>query len=157
MNDRLAKLLARLRKGIRRSELVFEMVDDEQWEAVVYDNPYSWTVRDLLAHLVSAEGGLLRLSRDVVAGGPGAPRGFDYQAFNRLEQERLADVPATELWCRLTARREETVLWVQELEERDLDRMGRHPALGEITVEAFMNAIHGHQLMHVRDLSHSLR
>jgi hypothetical protein len=30
--------------------------------------------------------------------------------------------------------------------------MGYHPALGKVTLEALINAIHGHQLMHMRDL-----
>ncbi len=32
----------------------------------------------------------------------------------------------------------------------------RHPALGEVTLEIFINAIYGHQLMHMRDLQRLL-
>lgn len=152
MSDRIDRLLARLRKGIRKSKQVFERVDGEEWELVVYEEPYPWTVRDLLAHLVSAEEGLLRLAQDVAAGGVGAPEGFDYQTFNALEQGRLADVPASVLLRRLGARREETLAWVEELDDSGLDRVGCHPALGEISVETFVDAIYGHQLMHMRDL-----
>jgi hypothetical protein len=31
--------------------------------------------------------------------------------------------------------------------------MGHHPALGQVTLEALINVIHAHQLMHMRDLS----
>lgn len=152
MSDRLHKLLARLRKGIVRSEQIFEGVHGEAWELVVYEEPYPWTVRDLLAHLVSAEEGLLRLAQDVANGGAGSPEEFDYQAFNAAEQRRLAEVSAAQLLSELRAGREETILWVEGLEEALLDRVGRHPALGEITVETFIEAIYGHQLMHMRDL-----
>ena len=48
-------------------------------------------------------------------------------------------------------------MWVADLEETTLDRMGHHPALGEITLETFLTAIYGHQLLHMRDLQALLR
>jgi hypothetical protein len=106
----------------------------------------------LLAHFVSAEAGLLRLAQDVAAGGPGTPEEFDYDAFNRSEQERLANLSYEQLLADLMAARKVTLKWVEQLGETALDRTGRHPALGEITVETFINAIYGHQLMHMQDL-----
>ncbi|MGD9001244.1 MAG: DinB family protein [Anaerolineae bacterium] len=152
MSDRIAKLLTRLRKGIAKSQEIFESLEPDQWDMVLYEKPYPWSARDLLAHFVSAEAGLLRLARDVAAGGPGAPREFEYDAFNATEQERLAHVPREQLLADLMTARQVTITWVEELEETALDRTGRHPALGEVTVEVCINAIYGHQLMHMRDL-----
>jgi hypothetical protein len=135
-----------------KSQEIFQSLEPDQWDVVIYQKPYTWRVRDLLAHFVSAEAGLLRLAQDVAAGGPGAPQGFDYDGFNASEQERLALVPGEQLLEDLIAARQVTLAWVEELQETALDRVGRHPALGEITVEAFINAIYGHQLMHMRDL-----
>jgi hypothetical protein len=156
VSERIEELLARLRKGIAKSKEIFESLDQRDWEVVLYEDPYPWTIRDLLAHFLSAEEGLLRLARDVAAGGDGAPEGFDYQAFNASEQKRLARVPRQQLLIDLIAARQRTVTWTEELEEATLDRAGRHPALGEITVETFINAIYGHQLMHMRDLKRVL-
>jgi len=156
VSDRIERLLARLRKGITRSREIFEALDPAQWEAVVYETPYPWTVRDLLAHFLSAEEGLRHLAQDVVAGGEGAPEGFDYQAFNASEQDRLADASWDRLLDELIAARQRTLSWVEGLDEGDLDRSGRHPALGQITVETFIDAIYGHQLMHIRDLKQVL-
>jgi hypothetical protein len=152
MSDRTAKLLSRLRKGMAKSQEIFESLEPEEWDAVLYKEPYRWSVRDLLAHFVSAEAGLLRLAQDVAAGGPGAPEGFDYDAFNASEQKRLVTEPRDHLLTDLISARQVTLEWVEELEATALDRTGRHPALGEITVETFLNAIYGHQLMHIRDL-----
>jgi len=156
VSERIQKLLVRLRKGIAKSKEVFAHLDRTEWEIVLYEDPYPWTMRDLLAHFFSAEEGLLRLVQDVAAGGEGAPEGFDYQAFNAREQARLACVPHGQLMDDLVAARQCTLSWVEELEESALDQAGRHPALGEITVETFINAIYGHQLMHVRDLQRAL-
>ncbi len=156
MSERIDELVVRLRRGILKSREIFESLDAAAWDLVVYENPYPWTVRDLLAHFLSAEQGLLRLAQDVAAGGDGAPEGFDYQAFNASEQQRLASVPRGELLTDLVAARQRTISWVEGLADEALDRVGRHPALGEITVETFINAVYGHQLMHVRDLKRVL-
>jgi len=102
----------------------------------------------MAAHLLSAEKGLRRVAQDVAAGGPGAPEGFDYDAHNAEEQVRLAG---------LADAREATIAWVLGLDEDVLERTGYHPALGEVTLEALINAFHGHQLMHLRDLQALLR
>ncbi|HHH41529.1 MAG TPA: DinB family protein [Chloroflexi bacterium] len=156
MSERIERLVARLQKGIGKTMAIFNAISPAQWETVLYEKPYPWTVRDLLAHFVSAEEGLLQIAQDIATGGPGAPEGFDYDAYNAAEQKRLADVPPEKLLADLTAARQRTIEWVKSLQEADLDRVGRHPALGEIDLETFINAIYGHQLLHMRDLMQAL-
>jgi hypothetical protein len=157
MSTRIEELVARLRRGLKKTEATFSSIDLGQWDAVLYEEPYPWTVRDLLAHFVSAEEGLLRLAQDIAAGGPGVPDGFDYDAFNAAEQRRLTNLPPDRLLDELAAARQRTIRWVAGLSEVDLERAGRHPALGVITLENFVNAIYGHQLLHVRDLLRKLK
>lgn len=157
MGERVDKLVARLRKGGHKTAEVLGSLNDDQWEMVFYEGPPVWTVRDLLAHFLSAEEGLLPVAQDIAAGGPGAPEGFDYDEYNASEQARLANVPPHRLLADLEAARQTTIAWVAELDDADLGRMGHHPALGEITLETFLTAIYGHQLMHVRDLQALLR
>jgi hypothetical protein len=124
----------------------------------MYKEPYPWTVRDMLAHLLSTEEGLAHIARDVAAGGPGAPESLtDYDHYNAEEQERLAGIPVERLLSDLATTRETTIEWVTTLDDADLDREGRHPALGKVALDALINVIHGHQLMHVRDLKTLLR
>ncbi len=156
MNPRVKTLKARLQKGLDKTLAIFQSIHPAQWGVILYETPYPWTVRDLLAHFVSSEEGLLRLAQDIAAGGPGAPEGFDYDAYNEAEQRRLADVPPEQLLADLVAVRQRTMEWVATLTDEDLDRVGRHPALGEINLETFINAIYGHQLMHMRDLMNAL-
>jgi hypothetical protein len=77
--------------------------------------------------------------------------------YNAQEHARLADAPLEELLANLVDARASTIAWVSELDETILDRMGQHPALGEITLETLINVFHGHQLMHMRDLKALLR
>ena len=97
--QRVDALIARLEKGMRKTLQFFGGLSAEQWEQVLYTDPCSWTVRDLLAHFVSSEQGLLSLVQDVAAGGQGVPDGYDYDAFNALGQERLADRSARAKNC----------------------------------------------------------
>jgi 1,6-anhydro-N-acetylmuramate kinase len=151
MSARQKKLLGRLRKGMRKTKEILEPLTPEQWDTVLYPEPYPWTVRDLLAHFLSAEEGLRRIGQDIAAGGRGAPEGLDYNHYNAEEQERLAGIPAEELLADLHTARQETIAWVEGLADEDLDREGYHPALGKIDLETLINAIYGHQLMHMRD------
>lgn len=165
MDKRVDELAARLRKGARKTAESLGDLNDDQWKMVLYEGPPSWTVLNLLAHFLSAEEGLLRVAQDIAAGGPGATEDFDYDEYNASEQARLAGLLPDKLLADLAAARRATIAWVAELDEADpstssghrLDRIGHHPALGEITLETIINAIYGHQLMHVRDLQALLR
>jgi hypothetical protein len=157
VSERIDELVARLRKGGYKTAETLSGLSDDQWKMVPYTGPPAWTVRDLLAHFLSAEEALLHIARDIAARGPGAPVGFDYHAFNADEQARLAGIPPRQLLADLAAAREATIAWVAGLGEADLDRRGHHPALGEITLEAFINGFYGHQLLHMRDLQALMR
>jgi len=151
-SPRAAALVARLEKGGAKTREILGALAPEQWTRVVYAGPPVWDVRALLAHLVSAEEALLELAQDVAAGGVGAPEGLDYDAYNAKEQERFRDYPPEELLLLLDGARRATLAWVATLDDRRLDLVGRHPALGEVTLETMITAIYGHQLLHMRDL-----
>jgi hypothetical protein len=157
MGKRVDNLAARLQKGIDQILRTLHGLSDEQWQWVIYEEPTPWRVRDMVAHLFSSEEGLPRIAQDVASGGPGAPQEFDYDIYNAEEQARLEGIPPQELLAGLSDAREATIAWVSALDEAVLDRTGHHPALGEVTVETLINAIHGHQLMHMRDLRMLLR
>lgn len=156
MGKRVDKLVTRMHKGSHKTVEILGRLSDDQWKMVLHEGPPAWTVRDLLAHFLSAEEGLLQIAQDIAAGGPGAPEDFDYDEFNAREQARLAGLPPNKLLADLALAREATIAWVAGLDEADLDQVGHHPALGEITLEIFINALYGHQLLHMRDLQRLL-
>lgn len=149
---RVESLLAKLEKGHRKTLEILAALNPEQWAQIVYEDPHVWRVRELLAHFVSSEEALLKVAQDVAAGGPGAPAGFDYDAFNAQEQERLKDHSPRELLTALDRARQATLAWVGTLDDDALDRVGRHPALGQVTLQTMILAIYGHQLMHMQDV-----
>jgi hypothetical protein len=150
-SPRVEEIIGRLEKGRHKTDEILGKLTPEQWQQAVYTEPLTWTWRDLLAHFVSAEVHLLELAQGVAAGGAGAPEDFDYDAFNAEEQARLRDQSPQQLLTALGTARQTTLDWVRALDDVQLDREGRHPALGEVSLETMLVAIYGHQLFHMRD------
>jgi len=149
---RLQGLIARLERGQRKTTEAFRGLSPTQWERPIYDDPATWTPRNLLVHFLSSERELRRLCENVADGGPGAPEGFDFDAFNAGQQPLFLDLRPDQLIDQLEAARTQTLEWLRALEDSQLDRVGRHPALGQISLENMILAIYGHQLIHMRDL-----
>jgi len=153
---RLEALLARLERGRQKTLEILGRLAAEQWQRVVYPEPYPWTARDLVAHFVSSEPALLQMCQDVASGGAGTPEGFDFDAFNAEEWNRLAGRSPQDLLEALAHIRQETLEWLRAIDDDRLDLVGRHPALGEVSLETMILAIYGHQLLHVRDLQSAI-
>jgi len=150
--QRVESLIAKLEKGGLKTREIFAMLSPEQCAHVIYEDPCVWCIRDLMAHFLSSEEALLKLVQDVAAGGAGASPDFDYDAFNAKEQERLRGQSPQQLLEALGKARQATLDWVRTLDDEQLDRVGRHPALGEVTLETMIIAVYGHQLMHMQDV-----
>jgi hypothetical protein len=145
-----------LRKGLRSSIEFFSGLSKDQWNQVVYLDS-GWTPRSILVHLISAEIELLRLLRITAEGGAGIGNEFNLHEFNLKEQNRFPGESKEELISELSAARLETIDWVCSLNDDLLDRTGRHPALGIISIEAMLNAIWGHHIQHQREMRVLLR
>ena len=129
----------------------------EAWEMPVYGEGQAWMVRDVLAHLVSAERGHQRLIADVAAGGSGSPPDFSVDEYNRRHVAALAGRSPADLLADFRSVRADSVALVSGLMDDDLTRRGNHPALGPDTALAdFIRIIFMHGKMHLRDLTRAL-
>jgi hypothetical protein len=151
-SHRIQDLVKKLERNKALVLRTFAKVQPDGWSRPVNAKPAAWTLRDLLAHFVSSERMLLKLSMEIAGGGPGAPEGFDYDAFNGEEQEKYRSHSPENLLRMFGEARDSTLEWVSSLVEGVLDRKGSHPALGEVTLEENLSAIHGHILLHMREL-----
>jgi hypothetical protein len=150
--NRVDELATKLEKGRFKTIELFNSLTPGQWQKVIYNEP-PWQVRQLLAHFVSAEHQLLALARNIAEGGPGAPPDLDIDRYNAEEQIRLEGQSPSELLGMLEDARQQTLAWVRSLSLGQLKMIGRHPALGEVTLETMILSIYGHQLLHIRDLT----
>jgi uncharacterized damage-inducible protein DinB len=152
MPDTPFSLSAKLQSEGEKVFAYFSALAPEQWHQVIDSESAEWTVRSVLAHLVSAEQGFLKIFASIRDGGPGASDDFDIDRYNASQQDKLADVPPAELMTRYQAVRAEMTTFAASLTESDLQKQGRHPALGITTLADMLKLVYLHNTMHLRDV-----
>ena len=152
MTETPAFLTDRLKSEGDKTIVFFNSLNDENWEITVYTEGSEWTIRNVLAHFVSAEQGFIRLFKDILAGGKGAADDFDIDRYNAKQQELIKDVSRQELVKFFQAGRFEMISLVGSLSIEDLQREGRHPFLGLTTLAEMIKMVYRHNQIHHRDL-----
>lgn len=131
---------------------VFQALTPAQWQTVIYTDSMTWTLKDVLAHQIAAEREFQFYGRDVLNGGPGAPEGFDLNAFNNREVVRQADRTPAQLLADFRATRQGSIDFVDAIRADQFARQGRHPFFGPMTIEDLFKLIYRHNMMHLRDI-----
>ena len=152
MTDEIEHLVQRLQQEGEKSLEFFRGLPQPAWEAQVYSTGSNWSVRDILAHLTSAENGFQALIEDILGGGRGAPLGFDIDQFNEAEVGGLRDQQAEALLQTFDESRARTIGLARRLRPEDLSRRGRHPWFGETEIGDMLKLIHRHNQLHQRDI-----
>jgi uncharacterized damage-inducible protein DinB len=151
MSDSTVFLAERLRiEGDKMIE-IFSGLTDEQWQQTVYTEGTTWTMRNVLAHFVTAERGFLKLFESIRTGGAGASDDFDINRYNAIQQEKTQDLQPAELLGQYIAVRAEMIVWVTGLDQTELSISGRHPYLGEATLVDMIKMVYRHNQIHHRD------
>jgi uncharacterized protein (TIGR03083 family) len=156
MSDRHALIQKRLRDEGEKLLAVFEGLTPEQWQIVIYTDGMTWTIKDLLAHQISAEGEFQFYGRDVLNGGEGAPEGFDLNAFNNREVAAKADRTPEQLLADFRSMRQASIDFVAAIRDDQFALQGRHPFFGMMTIEDLFKLIYRHNMMHARDIRKAL-
>lgn len=151
MNDSPARLAEKLELEGAKTLEIFRSLRPEQWDITVYSDGSAWTIRQLLAHFVSAEAGNLRLIDDIIAGGTGSPEDFDIDDYNETDVSAIGDELPENLLQQYEQTRRETIEIVRCLQAEDLGKMGRHPFLGLTTLADIIKLIYRHNQIHQRD------
>jgi hypothetical protein len=151
MADTPKRLAERLETEGAKSLAIFRTLRPEQWEMTVYTDGSAWTIRQLLAHFVTAEDGFLGLIDDIVAGGGGSPEGFDIDQYNETKVLEVGDELPERLISQYEQTRWATIEKVKKLEVEDLERVGRHPFLGLASLSDIIKLIYRHNQIHQRD------
>jgi len=120
------------------------------------DTAGGWTARDAVGHLISAELDDWIPRAEIILR-DGTSRPFD--AFDRFAHvERDRDASLTELIDRFGELRAQNLARLHELvrDEADLDRRGRHPELGEVTLRHLLATWTVHDLDHIAQIYASM-
>jgi hypothetical protein len=136
---------------------IFSELTDDQWKREVYTEGTTWTIRNILAHFVTSERGLLKLFERIRQGGEGSPDDFSIDRYNGAMQERTKDATPQELLGQYKEVRANAIAWVLGLHEAELEITGRHPFLGHTAIRDMIKMLYIHNLNHYRDMKKALR
>jgi len=144
-------LAERLKKEGEKVVTYFSALTDEQWKTEVYTEGDTWTIRNVLAHFVTSERGLLMLFERICQGGPGSPDDFSIDLYNARQQEKTREMTPQELLKQFVDVRANAVEWVSGLSNDDLVKEGRHPFLGQVQLVEMIKMLYLHNQIHFRD------
>lgn len=136
---------------------LFAGLTDDQWDAEVYTEGETWTIRNVLSHFVTSERGLVRLFERIRLTGEGASEEFSIDRYNASQQEKTKDLSPQELLEQYRAVRADSIAWTLSLDEADLEKQGRHPFLGMTTIREMIKMLYLHNQIHYRDMKKVLK
>ena len=152
-----AELAEKLKTEGERMVAFFAGLTDDQWGVDVYTEGAIWSIRNVLAHFVTSERGLLKLFERIRATGEGSPEDFSIDRYNASQQEKTKDLAPAELLEQYKQIRAETVQWVSGLKDEELEIKGRHPFLGETIIREMVKMWYLHNQLHYRDVKRVLK
>lgn len=152
MKDRGKPIIAELEKNLEDTIAFYKSLSPDALGIQVYQDGAKWTVQQVLAHFITIERSMQWLFKDILAGGPGSPEGFDVERFNRTQPIKYDGKSADELMAEFRSVRNDTIAIVDGMSDADFDREGRHAYHGHGKLERFIIWAYEHVELHLEDL-----
>jgi uncharacterized damage-inducible protein DinB len=153
----LDELADKLRTEGDKFTALFAGLKDDQWQAEVYTEGETWTLRNVLSHFVTSERGLVRLFEQIRLGGAGAADDFSIDRYNAAQQQKTKDLSRQDLLEQYKAVRADSIAWTLSLSELDLEKQGKHPFLGMTSIREMIKMLYLHNQVHYRDMKKVLK
>jgi len=143
-------------EGDKFTEL-FAGLSDEQWQAEVYSEGATWTIRSVLAHFVTSERGLIKLFERIRTTGEGSPDDFSIDRYNAAQQQKTKDISTQDLLEQYKEIRANSIAWTLSLTDDELEIQGRHPFIGMTSIREMIKMLYLHNQLHYRDMKKVLK
>ena len=150
-------LAEKLRVEGEKFAAIFASLTNGQWDTVVYTEGETWTMLNVLSHIVSSERSLLKLFERIRTTGKGSAEDFSIDRYNSVQQQKTKDISAQELLEQYKEARSNSVIWVSSLKEEELEIQGRHPFLGMTTIRDMIKMLYIHNQNHYRDMKKAIK
>lgn len=159
-SDKANKLAEKLLGEGEKVQAFLRGLPAEAWTTQIYPNSglangdaaTTWNFHQLVEHMALSEQNMNRLMRQIIEGGVGAPEGFDIDGFNKEQTGKFAALTPEQLVTLFADTRQRTAAFARELDEAQLAKRGRHPAMGDSSVEDILKMIYLHNTMHLKDV-----
>lgn len=153
----ITELAAKLKSEGEKFVTIFTGLTDDQWQAEVYTEGTTWTIRNVLSHFVTSERGLIKLFEQIRQGGAGSSEEFSINRYNASMQARTKNSTPQELLEQYKSARADSIAWTSSLSEADLEKQGRHPFLGMTTIREMIKMLYLHNQLHYRDIKRVIK
>lgn len=150
--DKKVALKQQLAEAKSALESLLNSLDESQWGVEVFSEGVTWTVKDIVAHLVETETGMSIQVHKTRKGQETVPEGFDLDRWNNDLQKRMGNQSIADLMAGLEQTRTKTLAVLDSIEPHEWALEGRHPSQGIITIEQYYRIIAGHQQVHAEDI-----
>jgi hypothetical protein len=157
MSSLINELAANLEREGQRTLEFWRGILPEQWGFEVYPDGPAWKVHNLLAHFTEVEGSISSLIAKITQGHPGVAEDFDIDRWNAQHTAELSIHDPEYLIEQFATRRAATVEMVKSMKPEDLEKRGRHPALGLTEVKHMLKLMYIHLQGHQRDIKRALK
>ncbi len=153
--EEITKLKDRIRAARVKLLASVNDLNEAAWDWRPEDD--RWSVRLTLAHVGSAQWDHLDVLNRLLSGEPTAMSDFDLDAWNAASVARRDDWVPARILADLEAAQQETMAFLDRLDDGQLVVTGTHPALGRISVAQVLRIIALHDGLHRRDVLQLLR
>lgn len=156
MTDKKTALKQKLAQARTDLENLLTSLPDAQWQTPVIGEGDTWTVLDIVAHLVENERGMSIHVHKIRQGKETVPEGFDLTQWNAGLKGRRGNPTPAELLEALAQTRAKTLSVLESLGSEEWSLTGRHPSRGPITIEQYYETMADHDAGHTSDIKRAL-
>jgi uncharacterized protein (TIGR03083 family) len=157
MSDNEKKEILEKLVQTRRALLAFlGGLDEAKWETAVQIEDASWTIADVVRHLVNAEQGMTGLIEQFKAGKDPVPPDFDRERYNKSRVRKTQDLTPSDLLNKMETNREHLLTVLETLQPEDWAKKGRHASLRIMTIEEVSHTIADHEAGHLTEMKQVL-
>lgn len=158
MSERKATLRAHMEQRHAETWPVLQSLTAEDMQVPVYsEGEQTWTVKDLLVHLADGERGNLGQVQRLIAGEQTVPADFDLDRWNRSVVRKGASSEPAQLLDSILEHYQKALVFLDGLDDNDLDQVGLHSSLERMTAEGFLRRMVNHRAEHVADIRAALQ
>jgi hypothetical protein len=154
--DKKSELKQKLTHTRADLENLLASLTPNQWNVPVISEGNTWTVLDIVAHLVENERGMSIHVHKIRKGQETVPADFDLNQWNAGLKGRMGNPTPTELLQALAQTRAKTLEVLNSIRADEWSLTGRHPARGVITIEQYYETMAGHDTWHTNDIKKAL-
>jgi hypothetical protein len=156
MSHKKNMLKQKLSQARTELENLLSSLTPDQWHTPIISEGDTWTVLDIVAHLVENERGMSIHVHKIRQGKETVPEGFDLTQWNAGLKGRMGSPTPADLRQNLAQTRAKTLEVLDSIQDAEWELIGRHPARGTITIEQYYETMAGHDRQHTNDIKKAL-